>query len=384
MAAKRTNLQGRSLARLSGCMLLQSAYCAERLAMSAPSTAIEATPSSGIVIGGSDLLPRHPVFRTHDLEQGRAHLCRALGEHKVVCLPHERRIDLRHRQAKVGPIALSLLQYGAGVMINVPVLPDFYLLQFTLAGECQMWQEGHYSVLSARSVAIANSGRAYRKAWMPGTSQLLLRIDKRLVEREFSAWTGIDEAGGIEFDIPPIDDMAKVGTFARYVRMLCDDLRSEASDLSHPLVADRVASGLVSLMLASMPHNKKRAIEVAGTASAPFFVRRVEQFIDEHARDDIVLADLTGVAGVSTRALQMGFRRFRDTTPMAYLRAIRLELARVELAKAGRHGASVATVANAVGFGHLGRFAHDYEARFGERPSETRRRSSLGRIELQG
>jgi hypothetical protein len=50
------------------------------------------------------------------------------------------------------------------VMVRVPVLPDFYLLQFTLAGECQMWQETHYSVLSAQSVAIVNPGRGYRKA----------------------------------------------------------------------------------------------------------------------------------------------------------------------------------------------------------------------------
>src|SRR5262249_47527544 len=129
---------------------------------------------------------------------------------------------------------------------------------------------------------------------------------------------GGDEAGAIEFDVLPIDDTAKVGTLTRYVRMVCDDLRSDASDLSHPLVADRVTSGLVSLLLASMPHNKTRAIEAAGQTTAPFFVRRVEQFIEEHARDAITLADLTGVAGVSTRALQTGFQRFRNTTPMAH------------------------------------------------------------------
>ena len=126
---------------------------------------------------------------------------------------------------------------------------------------------------------------------MPRARQLLLRIDGGLVEPEFRAWTGDDESGGVEFDIPPIDDMAKVGTLARYVRMLCDDLKSEASDLSHPLVANRVASGLVSLLLASMPNNKTRAIEKVGKATAPFFVRRAEQFIEEHARDAIVLAD---------------------------------------------------------------------------------------------
>ena len=337
-----------------------------------------ATPRSGIVIGGSANLPRHPVFRTCDLDEAQRHMCGVFDQRGVTYLPRERRLDFRDRQARVGSITVNSLQWGAGVMLIAPQLRDFYLLQFTLEGECELWQESHYDVLAARSVAIVNPGRPFRKAWMPRARQLLLRIDGGLIEREFRAWTGDDESGGVEFDIPPIDDMAKVGTLARYVRMLCDDLKSEASDLSHPLVANRVASGLVSLLLASMPHNQTRAIEKVGKATAPFFVRRAEQFIEEHARDAIVLADLTGVAGVSTRALQMGFRRFRDTTPMAYLRSIRLDLARAELAKAGRQGGSVATVANAFGFGHLGRFAHDYTARFGELPSQTLYRGSIG------
>jgi AraC-like DNA-binding protein len=265
-------------------------------------------------------------------------------------------------------------------MITAPLLPDFYLLQFTLAGACELWQGTNRSVLSAGSVAIVNPGRGFRKSWMPGTRQLLLRVDRRLVEREFRAWTGGDDSSGIEFDISPIDDMAKVGSLARYVRMICDDLRNEASNLLHPLVADRVASGLVSLLLTSMPHNKKSAIEAtAKQPIAPFFVRRVEQFIEQHARDAITLVDLTGIAGVSTRALQTGFRRFRNTTPMAYLRSIRLELARAELAKAGRLSSSVAAAAHASGFAHLGRFARDYQARFGELPSETLYRGSIGR-----
>jgi AraC-like DNA-binding protein len=93
----------------------------------------------------------------------------------------------------------------------------------------------------------------------------------------------------------------------------------------------------------------------------------------------IDLDDLAGVAGVSARALQMGFRRFRNTTPMAYLRGVRLELARTELARAKRSGGSIASVAYLCGFGHLGRFAADYKARFNESPSQTRLRGSVGR-----
>ena len=53
---------------------------------------------------------------------------------------------------------------------------------------------------------------------------------------------------------------------------------------------------------------------------------------------------------------------------MAYLRALRLEIARNELARAGRENGSVASVANVCGFGHLGRFAGDYQTRFGKSP----------------
>jgi hypothetical protein len=97
-------------------------------------------------------------------------------------------------------------------MVNASQLPDFYLLQFTLEGECELWQESHHDVLPAHSVAIVNPGRPFRKAWMPRARQLLLRIDSGLVEREFRDWTGGDESGGIEFDMPPVDDIAKVGT----------------------------------------------------------------------------------------------------------------------------------------------------------------------------
>ena len=59
----------------------------------------------------------------------------------------------------------------------------------------------------------------------------------------------------------------------------------------------------------------------------------------------IGLADVASAAGVSSRALQKAFRRFRDTTPMAHLRALRLDLARSELARAGERRR----------FGHFGR-----------------------------
>jgi AraC-like DNA-binding protein len=331
------------------------------------------TPSGTRILAGPEILPRQPAFRTHDLDHCRAYNNVAFREHDMAFLPGERDLDFHHRQAKLGSpgVNLMMMEYGAGVMIDAPPFTDFYLLQFTLRGSCEIWQKKTHAVLPTGSVAIVDPFLAFKKAWMPGARQLLLRIDKRLVEREFRAWTGIDEAGGIQFELCPKTDLAQVGTLSRYIQMLCDDIKAEKSDLAHPLISDRIATGLVSILLATMPHNKTRAIEAAARPMAPFFVRRVEKFMEEHAREVIALADLSGVAGVSTRALQMGFRQFRNTTPMAHLRAIRLELARTELVRTGRNGGSVAATAMLLGFGNLGRFARDYQARFGELPSET-------------
>jgi hypothetical protein len=228
-------------------------YLRVEAAMSVLPTAVNATPSSGIVNRDSHLLPRQAVFRTRDLDQARTYLSGVFAEHGVSYLPRQHLLDFRHREAKLGSIALNSLSWGAGVMVTAPLLPDFYLLQFALAGECELWQGGRHNVLRERSVSVINPGQAFRKMWTPRARQLLVRIDRRLVEREVRAWTGGDVGGGIEFEMP-IDDVANVGTLALYVRMICDDLRNEASDLSHPLVADRVASGLAALLLTSRPN----------------------------------------------------------------------------------------------------------------------------------
>ncbi len=188
------------------------------------------------------------------------------------------------------------------------------------------------------------------------------------------AWTGREPRGPIEFDQSRTFAFAEAATLTRVVRMLCDDLRGGSAALDHPLMRDRFASTLASALLIGLPHNHIRAIEAAEKPIAPAAVKRAERFLEENAPNAIGLTDVARAAGVSARALQLAFRRFRDTTPMAQLRGLRLERARRALSDAGRDGGSVTSIAAAHGFGSLSRFEVNYKARFGESPSETRRR----------
>jgi AraC-like DNA-binding protein len=327
--------------------------------------------------GEANLLLHHATFRTCDLEHARKYIGGVFVEHEVSYLSHRHQLDFRHRQARLGTIAINSMQYGAGVTVIAPPL-GFYLLQFTLNGECSIQQDKQYVTLPTGSVAIVNPYRSYKKKWLPGTRQLLLRIDSQDIEHEFRALTGNNEPARIEFDLSPISDVTKIGTLTSYVRMLCHELRNEKSHLAHQPVSARMTSGLVSILLATMRYNKAQIVKRPGCSAAPFFVRRVERYIEEHASDQISLSDLVKVAGVSARTLQTSFSRFRNMSPMSYLRGVRLDLAYNEFARAGRRRIFISDVAYALGLGHLGRFARDYKARFGETPSQTLRRGRMG------
>jgi AraC-like DNA-binding protein len=342
-----------------------------------------AIPHSGqnhsALLSAADLLPRHPAFRSRDLELAHEHLSGLLPPHRLTYLTRDRRLDFRHRLAQLGAVDINALQLGGDVMVAAPNLPDCYLLELTLAGSGALAQGGRSFDIPAGSVAVINACRPFTKNSSSAARKLMIRIDRSLLERELRAWSGREPKELIEFDQSQAIAMDRVGALTHAIRMLCDLLRDKPSSLDHPLVRDRIAATLASTMLVGLPHNHSRALEAAETSIAPASVRRAERFIEENAVEAIGLADLAWAAGVSPRALQLAFRRFRNTTPMAHLRALRLDLARNELARAGQDGGSVTSVANAHGFGSLSRFAADYKARFHESPSETLRRGAVGR-----
>jgi len=76
------------------------------------------------------------------------------------------------------------------------------------------------------------------------------------------------------------------------------------------------------------------------------------------------------VAGCGYRGLQRGFMDAYGTSPMNYLRSVRLKRIRA-LLLAGHVGDTINIIASKWGFAHMGRFAQAYYNEFGELPSET-------------
>nr|WP_052478506.1 helix-turn-helix transcriptional regulator [Kibdelosporangium sp. MJ126-NF4]CEL18628.1 Transcriptional regulator, AraC family [Kibdelosporangium sp. MJ126-NF4]CTQ98113.1 Transcriptional regulator, AraC family [Kibdelosporangium sp. MJ126-NF4] len=122
----------------------------------------------------------------------------------------------------------------------------------------------------------------------------------------------------------------------------------------------------------AFPHTRT-AVATHGSAGAGSF-RRAVAFIDDRACEPITMADIATAARASADDVRAAFRRHLDTTPMRYLRRVRLTGTHKDLRAATLGGdVTVDVIAARWGFTHLAGFTEYYREQYGCLPSETLR-----------
>lgn len=141
-----------------------------------------------------------------------------------------------------------------------------------------------------------------------------------------------------------------------------------------PLVLGQAARMLAAATLTTFPAMPTPEIHPFDrTDHQPVLLRRAVEFIESNAASDIALADIADAVHVSSRAVQYMFRRHLDTTPLQYLRNLRLEHAHADLKAGSQMHDTVTAIATRWGFAHTGRFAVLYRQTYGRSPHETLR-----------
>jgi AraC-like DNA-binding protein len=153
------------------------------------------------------------------------------------------------------------------------------------------------------------------------------------------------------------------------------ELAAPDSALAHPLVQASSISMLAAAALSVFPNTAMTAAQRPGPGRVePAALRRAVAFIDAHADQPIALSDIAEAAGVGARALRHAFTREHETTPLGYLRTVRLERAHRDLQAADpTRGGTVAAIARRWGFTNPGRFATMYRRTYRHPPSQTLR-----------
>jgi len=291
---------------------------------------------------------------------------------RVGCIAAD--VTLAHRSVAMGSSHVDFVQFRCdrAFRVDQPDEFDYYYVKLVLTGDCELTAGEDVTTIREGEAAAVNPFGALTVRWSGPCEQVMIRMDRNALEQTVAEELDIEISDPIRF-FP----VAITTELSRPISALVDLLRRDAdgADVFGTWRLGRQFERLVHLAaLQCFPNNYSELLRRATSMIAPRYVRKAEEYLRNHVREEVTIDDLAKVTCVSTRSLFYGFRRWRDTTPMAYLKKLRLDIARDALRSAARSGLSVTDIATSVGFFHLSRFSSEYKARFGEPPSVTLRR----------
>jgi AraC-like DNA-binding protein len=279
-----------------------------------------------------------------------------------------------HNTARFDGFSVNYVAYGAEVEIDPGRLDRFFLLQVPLTGTAEVRCGTAHVAASPETASLLSPTLPTLMTWHRGCNKLIVLIDRHVVEAHLSAMLD-RHVDHVEFDAN-VSMTGPVGEAIRAHAMLMQHAANQSVTLpagTGRLVQRELRNGLVGLLLSGIAHDRSALLANPTVSPAPGHVKRAEDFLRAHPDRDISVSELATISGVSLRALQEGFRRFRNITLTEAIRDARLVHWR-QLLEEPPEGAGVGTLAIAAGLTHLGRAAALYAKRYGETPSETLRR----------
>lgn len=316
-------------------------------------------------------LAAYALFQTRDLDEARERVASVFCPHKLDRIGHGP-FNARHHHLPGEQLSLNFIDYGGKTLISPGCLRDFYLFQMPLSGAAAIRNGGDSYCSDPGRASLLNPHLPTTMIWDEGCRQVLLRIDRLAFSAHLGRMLGRRPDRALSFT----GACDLTGPRGAGLRALILHLVAEA-DAGRPALAPgslmgrQIECALMTGLLEAHRNNFSDALHQSHRADlAPRLVRQAEEFMLAQIDRPLALEDVAEAVGVSARALQYAFRRFRDTSPMAFLRAARLDRAHQDL-QAARPGDTVTEIATRWGFTHFGRFAETYRARFGCTPRQT-------------
>ncbi|ATE62087.1 AraC family transcriptional regulator [Thauera sinica] len=327
----------------------------------------ESAPVPYSVIAGASL------FQTQDVEEARQWGVRTFCESTLNTVSRQRSINARLHLRKVRGVGFGRITYGGEVNIDPGSFESFYLVQVPLSGR-ELVEVGGEAVCSAgKNGSVINANAPVLIRHEPNTEKLVVRVDREALERNCIQHLGHGMRRPLEFRPSMSLDSQGGMRWTGLMRWIYESLAIDEQSFDPAIIAAQIEQMVITMLLTCQPHNYSEELAGEERSIAPAFVKRIERYsyIEEHADEPITIVDLAEHAGVSSRSIFNGFRRFRNTSPMLYLKEVRMRRVNEELKRLTPGETTVTAVAYQWGFTHLGHFTTDYKRRFGESPSQT-------------
>lgn len=324
-----------------------------------------------------DLLSEEPSFITADYHHAKRHIANSNdGFFQFSMVRTEAFESYDKRSARLGSVQFKLVSVDsrADYHIRNTLDPDVILLHLIFCGSAEFRLGQNRQQASPGQIVLLETRDKSSKRWRAPTQLIIVRINRQALQKVARDEFGLKGDADIELGGLRIIDSDRTPTLWNFILMICRDLGSEKPALDSP-AGNLTERALYLLLLNAISYScAAGGPGDAASASAPYYILRVEQHIHQFANELVTMDDLVEVSGVSARSIYSGFRKFRGTTPMSYLKSVRLDLARsVLLGGSGKGPVTVTQAALSAGYTNMSQFSRDYRLKFREPPSKTLR-----------
>ncbi len=279
----------------------------------------------------------------------------------------------RVHRVDFGALTLSMLSYGRDLIIEPGDFGNSLLISTILQGEFKVFAGGFIHGGGVGTTALTAAADRPRFRYDGNAQVLKLRADQRRLEA--CCWQLLGQKGreALRFRVP-MDDEGFLQRWLALLVFMVGSLDSGAGGRACKRLEASLEESVLMTLLARQPHNYSEQLSGAGQSIAPRQWRRAVAFMEANIREPVTLTEIAGAAGCSVRSLTRAFREFKETTPMRHLLELRLAHVHAELCASDAPPRAITLIALHWGFRHLGEFNRHYHERFGETPSQTRKR----------
>lgn len=282
------------------------------------------------------------------------------------------RLDL-HLTALPG-MNLGRIRFGTDVRV-VATPPSCYVICLASSGALRVGSRRASRTVAGSQGAVLGdqASPAFFEEWGPDCELVSVRIGRSELEGRLTALLGRRPTAPVRFDLPLNLTGPGVTSLTGALRLLLHESAHPGGLLLHTPAAACLTELVITSLLVSQPNNYSEALQAPPVAAPSGPVRTAQELIDTEPLGVDSVGQLAAAVHISVRSLEEGFRKHLDTTPMAYLREVRLARVRDDLLAADPQEQTVAVIARRWRFPHLGRFAQVYRERYGELPAQTLR-----------
>jgi AraC family transcriptional regulator, ethanolamine operon transcriptional activator len=267
------------------------------------------------------------------------------------------KLDVAYKVVKLAPLVISTRRFNLAFHGHAELTPNTAAASTIESPTEARWRGSPFDAFTisvGTEVDVRTTGPC---------TLLTVAIDQHELGRRFPDSLDASELADKLAGNRIVSDRSAAARLRTAISRLCD--RQE-------FVSPSASRTLVALLAAMLDEIDDHAVERSHCLNRRYAaVRTCETYMREHIDETVTLLELSQASGMRSRSLINAFEAITGFSPMDYLKRLRLSAVRSMLLRADARSTRVIDVATESGFWHMGHFAHDYRAMFGEAPSQT-------------